>query len=152
MANTYTQVNIHFVFAVRNRKCLIGHEWKDELLKYISGIVRNSKHKLLAINSMPDHVHMLVGLRGHQPYSTFMQDVKGCSSKWINTQSFMDSRFSWQEGYGAFACNGKSVPNVIKYIQNQETHHTKHDFIQEYRSFLETFEPEIDPRTVFILE
>jgi len=149
MADTYTQVNIHFVFAVRNRQCIIAREWKEDLHRYIIGIVHQNKHKLLAINSMPDHVHMLVGLRGHQSYSSLMQDVKGWSSRWINSKKFFESGFSWQAGFGAFACSGLSVPSVVKYILNQEKHHLRKGMAEEYMMFLKQFESEIDSRKLF---
>ena len=100
MANTYTQIFIQFVFASKYRAALIDPTWEDELYKYITGIVRNHKHKMLAINGMPDHVHLLVGFHTTQSISEFMQDVKAYSSKWINERKFVKSRFEWQEGYG----------------------------------------------------
>jgi putative transposase len=152
MADTYTQVHIHFVFAVKNRQCLISKEWKDILHQYIIGIIHQNKHKVLAINSMPDHMHILIGLRGHQSYAALMQEVKGGSSAWINKKGLLDRIFRWQEGYGAFACNGVSVGKVARYIENQEKHHAKKTMTEEYRSFIATFETEIDSRKLFTMD
>jgi REP element-mobilizing transposase RayT len=135
MANAYTQIHIHAVFAVQNRECIISAQWKDELYKYITGIIRNNNHKPLAINGMPDHIHILFGMRPVQSLSDLMQDIKGYSSKWINEKHFIKTKFSWQEGYGAFSYSKSQLPQVISYIENQENHHKKKTFSEEYRSF-----------------
>ena len=129
MANTYTQLHIQTVFAVQNRECIITQDWSDELFKYITGIIRNNNHKLLAINGMPDHVHILFGLRPAQSISDLLQDIKGSSSKWINEREFVRGRFSWQEGYGAFSYSKSQLKQVIQYIENQEDHHRKKTFL-----------------------
>jgi len=103
MANTYTQIHIQIVFAVQNRESVIQNKWKEELYKYITGNVQDDKHKLLAINGMPDHINILIGYRPAQSLPDLMQDVKGSSSKWINEKRFVPGRLSWQEGYGAFS-------------------------------------------------
>ena len=103
MANTYTQIHIQYVFSVQNRDCIIAKSWREELYKYITGIIQKNNHKLLAINGMPDHIHVLVGLRLAQSIADLMQDVKGYSSKWINDKKYVRGKFSWQEGYGAFS-------------------------------------------------
>ena len=149
MANTYTQIHIQAVFAVQNRDCIIQGNWKDELYKYITGIVQNNKHKMLAINGMPDHVHILFGFRPSQSLSDLMQDIKGSSSKWINEKRFIKGKFSWQEGYGAFSYSKSALPNVIQYIKNQEEHHKKRSFIEEYEDLLKEFEIDYDERFVF---
>ena len=136
MANTYTQIHIQAVFVVQNRNCIIQRGWKDELYKYITGIVQNNKHKMLAINGMPDHVHILFGFRPSQSLADLMQDIKGSSSKWINEKRFIKAKFSWQEGYGAFSYSKSDLPNVIQYIKNQEEHHKKRSFIEEYEDML----------------
>ena len=118
MANTYTQLHIHFVFAVKFRKQIILNSWKDELYKYITGIIQNNKHKLIIINGIPDHLHILVGLRPDQSISDLMKDVKQFSSKWINKYKYFDGKFEWQEGYGAFSYSKSHLKNVIKYIEN----------------------------------
>jgi REP element-mobilizing transposase RayT len=149
MANTYTQIHIQAVFAVQNRDCIIGKQWKDELYKYITGIIQNHNHKLLAINGMPDHLHIFFGMRPTQSIADLMQQVKGDSSKWINEKKFIRSKFSWQEGYGAFSYGKSQVHQVIKYIQEQENHHKKKTFIEEYKKFLMAFEIEYDERFIF---
>jgi len=149
MANTYTQIHIQAVFAVQNRECLIQKEWKDELYKYITGIIQNHDHKLLAINGMPDHLHVFFGMRPTQSISDLMKQVKGDASAWINKNGLVRNRFSWQEGYGAFSYGKSQVKPVIKYVQNQEEHHKKKTFIEEYIDFLKAFEIDYDDRYIF---
>lgn len=149
MANTYTQVHIQAVFAVQNRECIIDKAWKDELYKYITGIVQNNGHKMLAINGMPDHVHLLFGMRPNQSLSNLLQDIKGDSSRWINERKFLKGKFSWQEGYGAFSYGRSQVSQVIHYIERQEEHHRKKTFIEEYKEFLSAFEVPYDERFIF---
>ena len=149
MANTYTQIHIQFVFAVKHRDGLIHASFKDELYQYISGIIKNNNHKLLAINGMPDHVHVLVGMRPTQSVSYLLQDIKGSSSKWINDKKFLRVRFEWQEGYGAFSYAKSEVNSVIRYIQNQEEHHRTKSFREEYLMMLKDFDVEFDERYIF---
>ena len=149
MANTFTQFHLQFVFAVKYRDAIIHASWKDELYKYITGIVQNHKHKMLAINGMPDHIHLLIGMRPTQSVSDLMQDVKGDSSRWINEKGFVKRKFEWQEGYGGFSYGASQVPAVIRYIQNQEQHHKKKKFTEEYIDFLEKFNVEYDKRYIF---
>jgi REP element-mobilizing transposase RayT len=149
MSNTYTQVHIHAIFTVQNRDCIINKKWKDELYKYITGIIKHNHHKLLIINGMPDHIHILFGLRPTQSLSDLMQDIKGSSSKWINKKKFVRGKFSWQEGYGAFSYSKSQLPVIIKYIENQEKHHKKKTFIEEYVEFLQKFDVEYDERYIF---
>ena len=149
MANTYTQIHIHSVFAVQGRKCLIGKDWKDDLYKYITGIIRNYGHKVLQINGMPDHVHVLFGFRPTQSLSDLMQQVKQDSSAWINRKGFLQNKFSWQAGYGAFSYSKSQLPGIIRYIQNQEEHHKKMTFTEEYVELLEKFEIDYVQRYIF---
>jgi len=149
MANTYTQIHIHAVFTVQNRECLISNSWKDELYKYISGIVQNNKHKLLAINGMPDHIHILFGFRPSQSLSDLVQDIKGNSSKWINEKRYLKGKFFWQEGYGAFSYSKADLPAVVDYVNNQTLHHKRKSFSEEYIEILKEFEIEYDDRYVF---
>lgn len=125
MPNSYTQLHIQFVFAVQFRKALIQKKWKERLHKYITGIFQQNGHKVLQINSMPDHIHIFIGLRPKQSISSLIQNVKAESSKWINNEFYEPKRFKWQEGYGAFSYSKNHVPRVIKYIQRQEEHHKK---------------------------
>jgi len=149
MANTYTQIHIQAIFAVQNRDCIISNSWKDELYKYIMGIIRNNQHKPLVINGMPDHVHVLFGMMASQSLSDLMQDIKGNSSKWINEKRFLRCRFSWQEGFGAFSYSKSQISNVINYINKQEEHHKKKNFSEEYKEFLQAFNIDYDERYVF---
>ena len=149
MANTYTQIHIQAVFAVRNRSSIILNSWKDELFRYMTGIIQNQGHKVLAINGMPDHIHIFFGMRPTQSLSDLMQDVKGDSSQWINKKGFVTGCFSWQQGFGAFSYSKSSISNVIRYIQNQEAHHKKRTFIEEYLGFLKKFEVDYDKRDLF---
>lgn len=140
---------MHAVFTVQDRMCLINTSWKEELYKYITGIIRNNNHKLLAINGMPDHVHILFGMRPNQSLSDLMQDIKSGSSKWINDKNLVKGRFSWQEGYGAFSYGKSQLSNVINYIERQEERHKKQTFMEEYVELLKLFGVEYDDRYVF---
>jgi putative transposase len=149
MANTYTQIHIHFVFAVKFRHGIIQTKWKGNLYKYITGIVQNNNHKLLEINGMPDHIHILIGLRPSQSISDLMKDVKQGSSLWINENRLTDEHFEWQEGYGAFSHSKSQIDSVIHYIRDQEEHHKKKTFREEYLDFLQKFEIEYDEKYIF---
>lgn len=149
MPNTYTQIHIHFVFAVKYRMALIKSEWKDELYKFITGIFRVNGHKMLQINGVEDHIHIFVGLNPEQSISSLIQNVKTGSSKWINKKRFCPVRFSWQEGYGAFSYSKSQVSSVVRYISNQEKHHQKTTFINEYKKFLMVFEVPYDDKYIF---
>jgi REP element-mobilizing transposase RayT len=149
MANTYTQIYIHVVFAVEGRQNLIVSEHNDELQKYITGIVTAQKHKLIAINNMPDHLHLIVGLRPDAALSDLVRAVKAGSSKFINEKRWVMGRFSWQEGFGAFSHARSQLDTVIRYIQNQQQHHTKKSFRDEYVELLEKFGVEYDQKYIF---
>jgi REP element-mobilizing transposase RayT len=149
MANTYSQIHLHIIFAVKYRQSIIHNSWKDELYRYISGIVQRNKHKMIAINGMPDHIHLLIGMRPTQSISELLQDIKGSSSKWINEKKFIKSRFEWQEGYGVFSYGKSQIKNVINYIENQEEHHKKKTFREEYLEFLKIFEIDFDEKYIF---
>lgn len=149
MANTYTQIHIQTVFSVQNRGCLIQKVWQEELYKYITGIVQNYDHKVLAINGMPDHIHLFIGFRPTQSLSKLMQEVKQDSSKWINQKKFTKEKFSWQSGYGAFSYSKSHVERVIRYIRNQEIHHQKKTFLEEYKEMLNAFGIDYDEKYIF---
>ena len=149
MANTYTQIYIHAVFAVEGRQDLIKPEHNDELQKYITGIVSVQKQKLIAINNMPDHLHLLIGLRPDAALSDLMRDVKAGSSKFINEQHWVMGRFSWQEGFGAFSHSRSQLGTVIRYIENQQKHHARRSFREEYVELLDKFGVEYDQRYIF---
>jgi REP-associated tyrosine transposase len=149
MANTYTQIYVHVVFAVEGRQNLIQPEHNDELQKYISGIVSAQRHKLVAINDMPDHLHVLIGLRPDSSLSDLVRDVKANSSRFINEQHWVKGRFSWQEGFGAFSYSRSQLGTVIRYIENQQRHHGKQSFRDEYIELLEKFGVEYAGRYIF---
>ncbi|MDN3657133.1 IS200/IS605 family transposase [Ferruginibacter paludis] len=149
MPNTYTQIHIQFVFAVKYRLALIAMPWKNELHQYITGIIQNKTHKMLQVNSMPDHLHMLIGFRPDENMSQLVQIVKSENTKWINDNQLCCEKFGWQDSFGAFSYSKSHVPNVIRYIQNQEMHHRKQTFREEYITFLKAFEIDYDERYIF---
>lgn len=149
MANTYTQVHIQVVFAVKNRSSLIHATWEDALFRYITGIIQNHGHRVLQVNGMPDHVHILFGMKPDQALSDLIKQVKQDSSKWINQQGYVQGRFSWQAGYGAFSYSKSQIPRVVRYIQNQKEHHKKKTFREEYLEFLKAFEIDFNEGYIF---
>lgn len=151
MANTYSQIYIHIVFTPAHRHCLIPKLHKEELHKYITGIVQNKGHKLLAINAMPDHIHMFVGLKPTASVSHLVRDIKNNSSGFINDQQWIRGKFNWQEGYGAFSYGHSQIDTVVKYIQHQEEHHKKQSFQEEYLALLQKFDVAYDKKYVFDL-
>lgn len=149
LANTYTQIYIQVVFAVKGRQSLIRKEWKDGLHKYMTGIIQNYGHKVLQINGVADHVHILMSMKPSQSISDLMKQVKQDSSKWINQSGYVRGRFSWQAGYGAFSYSPDAVPKVIQYIQNQEEHHSTKPFYEEYLKFLDEYEVDYNEQYLF---
>jgi len=149
MANTYSQVYLQFVFAVKGRQSLINQTHNDELQKYITGIVQNRKQKMLAINNMPNHLHLFVGFGTTMSMADFMEEVKSISSKFINEKRWMRDKFEWQRGYGVFSYSHSQIDNVIKYIINQQEHHKTRTFKEEYLDFLKKFGVEYDERYLF---
>lgn len=148
MANTFTQIYLHLVFAVQNRMSLIQPDWKEELYKYITGIVQNNGHKLITINGIPNHLHIAVGYKPHQLIPELMQDIKGYSSKWINEKRFVRGKFNWQSGYGAFSFSSSHMDRVVKYIQNQEKHHKRKTFQDEYKELMDKYDIRYDERYI----
>lgn len=149
MANTYTQIYIQIVFAVKGRQNLISKENREELHKFITGIITNRGQKLFTVFAMPDHVHILVSMSPNVCISDLVRDIKAGSSKFINDSKWVNGKFNWQEGFGAFSYSKSSVDNVVKYILNQEEHHKKKTFKDEYLGFLEKFEIEYDSKYLF---
>jgi len=149
MANTYSQIYIQTVFAVNGRASLILPEWEDELFKYITGIVTGQKQKLIAINGMPDHIHMFVSMDTSCPISKLMNEVKTSSNEFINNSQFLKGKFEWQKGYGAFSYSKSQIDRVVKYILNQKMHHKKLNFREEYLQFLKAFEIEYKEEYLF---
>ena len=149
MANTYSQLYIHIVFAVKGRQNLISENWKDEIYKYITGIVTNKEQKLIAINGMPDHIHILIGLKPDMSISDLVRDIKSNSSKFINDRKWINGKFEWQTGFGAFSYSHSQLTNVIHYIQRQEEHHKVKTFKEEYIEFLKLFNIEFKDEYLF---
>jgi REP element-mobilizing transposase RayT len=142
MAGTFSQIYIQVVFAVKGRQSLILPQWEEELFKYISGIVKNKEQKLLAINGMPDHIHIFIGMKPSCCLSDLVREIKKSSNEFVNEKRFCKSKFSWQEGFGAFSYSYSALDNVIAYIQNQKEHHKKQLFKDEYKEFLDKFQIE----------
>jgi len=149
MANTYTQLNVHGVFSVLNRENFLLDKFRPELFKYISGILKNSKQFPLAVNGYRDHVHIFFELHPTTSVSEIMQSVKANSSKWINENKFLSGKFRWQSGYGAFTYSRSQRDNVISYIVNQEQHHAKQSFKDEYLDLLRKFEIDYNDTYLF---
>lgn len=149
MANTYSQLYIQVVFAVKGRENLISNKWEDELQKYICGIVNGQKQKVYAINNMPDHIHILLSIKPDIALSNLMREIKTNSSKWINERKLVLGKFQWQEGFGAFSYSQSQIDTVINYIKNQKEHHSKKSFKEEYLEMLEKFEIDYDEKYVF---
>ena len=149
MAGTYSQINIHIVFAVQGRQNLLQKPWRDKVFKYMCGIIKNKGHKPIIVNGVSDHVHAFIGLRPVMALSDLVRDVKNNSTNFINDNKWVKSRFCWQEGYGAFSYSNSQIPYVYNYILNQESHHSKQTFQDEYLDFLKRFEVEHDVKYLF---
>lgn len=149
MANTYSQIYIQIVFAVQGRQNLLAKEWRQEVFKYMSGIIKNKGQKPIIVNGVEDHVHAFVGSKPAMALSDLVRDIKNNSSKFINDNNWIKGKFNWQEGYGAFSYSHSQVEDVYNYILNQEQHHTKQTFQDEYMGFLKKFEIEHDVKYLF---
>jgi len=145
----YSQVYVQVIFAVKNRESLIHGKWEDILYKYITGIVKNKGQKLLAINGMPDHVHILLALKTSCRLSDLIRDLKKGSNEFVNSKGFTKFKFQWQEGYGAFSYSRSALDDVINYINRQKEHHEKIAFSQEYKYFLMKYEIEFKDEYLF---
>lgn len=149
MPNTYSQIYIQIVFAVQGRQNLIHEKHREELHRYITGIVQKRGHKMLSIFCMPDHVHLLVGLSPAQSISDLARDIKAGSSNFINDNKWVLSKFNWQEGYGAFSYSRSQIGKVANYIDNQVEHHKQKSFKEEYLDILKKSEIEYDEKYLF---
>jgi REP element-mobilizing transposase RayT len=149
MPNTYTQIHIHAVFAVKNRQAIIHDAIRVRVEKYITGIVQNSGHKLLSIYCMPDHTHLFIGFRPTQSLSDLMREVKSKSAEFVNQEKLTTAKFNWQEGYGAFSYSHSHVQSLIDYILHQPKHHRKKTFQEEYLELLRKFEISYDEKYLF---
>ena len=149
MSVTYSQIYIQVVFAVKGRQNLIGKDWKDDLYKYIAGIIKGKDQKSIIVNGMPDHIHSFIGLRPSMAISDLVRDIKNNSSNFANENKFLKGKFSWQEGYGAFSYSHSHIQRVYNYILNQEKHHKKKTFKEEYIGFLNKFNLECNEKYLF---
>ena len=149
MANTYTQIYLHIVFSVKGRQNLVLKNWQDELHKYICGIVNGKEQKVYAIGGMPDHIHILLSIKPNIAISDLVRDIKANSSKWINEKRLITGLFQWQEGFGAFSYSKSQLDTIIAYINNQEQHHEKKKFRDEYLELLQKFDVEYDEKYLF---
>lgn len=150
MANTYTQIYLHVIIVVKRRANLISNDWKESLLKYITGIITAKQQKLMIINGVADHLHLLIGIKPDCCLSDLMREVKSNSSKWINDNKYTSEKFQWQEGFAGFSVSNSGVKNVIQYILNQEEHHKKKKFREEYIKLLNEYE--IDYQEPYLFE
>lgn len=149
MPNTYTQLYIQYVFAVKYRAAVLDTAWDEEMRKYITGIFQNNGHKMLAINNVNDHIHIFGGLNPKQSISDLMRLTKCDSSEWINKKRLTKQPFRWQEGYGAFSYHESDIDRIVKYVINQQEHHKTISFPDEYRGILKEFNVEYDDRYLF---
>ena len=149
MAGTFSQIYIQVVFAVKNKNSLIEKSWKEELYKYITGIVQNKGQKMLAINGTSDHIHFLIGMKPTCALSDLIREIKKSSNAFVKEKQYSKYAFQWQEGYGAFSYSHSSLENVIRYIDNQEEHHRKRSFKEEYHDFLIKYNIEFKEEFLF---
>jgi len=149
MANTYHQVYLQTVFAVKYRAAVIDKKWKTKLLGVIGNLINETGCKTIIVNGVEDHVHCFLGLKPVVSISELMKTVKAKSSKYINDHRLTENRFEWQEGYGVFSYSQSHIDSVYKYIANQEEHHRKQTFKDEYLSFLGKFKVDYEERYIF---
>lgn len=149
MSGTYSQLYIQVVFAVKGRANLISPKWKDELHKYIAGIIKGKNQKPIIVNGMPDHIHAFIGLKPSMSISYLVRDIKNNSTNFINDNKLVRGKFLWQEGYGAFSYSHSQIENVYNYILNQEKHHKKKLFSEEYFEFLKKYEIDYNEKYLF---
>lgn len=149
MANTYTQIYLHMVFAVASREALIAPEWKNDLYRYMTGAFQKRGHKIIAIGGMPDHVHVFIGYKITDPVPDMVQSIKIQSSRWVNDHKLTRCKFAWQSGYGAFSYSRDRIPSISNYISNQESHHKNVTFINEYQRILRQCGIDYNPQFLF---
>lgn len=149
MPGTYSQIYIHLVFSVKGRQSLIHAKWEERLYQYITGIVQGKEQKMMAINGMPDHIHILIGMKPSCCLSDLVREIKKSSNEFIKDNNFTTQKFSWQEGFGAFSCSKSHMNNVVRYILNQKEHHKKSTFKEEYIDLLHEYEIEYNEKFLF---
>jgi len=149
MANTYTQLFVHIIFSTKGREKVLSKHFRDEIFKYISGILKHKNQKPFAVNGTIDHIHILVGMEPNITVSDLVRDIKHSSTNFIKEKKFIKHKFNWQKGFGAFTYSKSQLDSVINYIINQEEHHKRQTFEEEYIKFLKLFEVEYDSKYVF---
>lgn len=149
MSDTYSKIYLQYVFSVRDRECILRPEWRNDLFEYMAGIVRTKGQKPIIVGGYYDHVHLFVGIKPEMSISDLIRDVKTCSTKFIKDNRFVRCNFSWQKGYGVFSYSQTQVRAVYDYILNQEEHHKKRTFKDEYLDFLQKFEIEYNEKYLF---
>ena len=149
MAGTYSQIYIQIVFAVQGRGNFLQNPWRDEVLKYISGIIKGKQQKPIIVNGVKNHVHIFVGLKPSMAISDLVRDIKNNSTNFINENKWVNGKFSWQEGFGSFSYSHSQIEQVYNYILNQEEHHRQKTFKEEYLEFLKKFDVDYDERYLF---
>ena len=149
MAGTFSQIYIQVVFAVKGRENLIAKPWRDELHKYIAGIIKGKEQKSIIVNGVADHIHCFVGLKPSMTISDLVRDIKNNSTNFINGKNLVKGKFSWQEGYGVFSYSHSQINDVYNYILNQEEHHKRKTFKEEYLELLNKFEIPYEERFLF---
>ena len=149
MAGTFSQIYIQVVFAIQGRQNLLQKEWRQEVFKYMAGIIKNKGQKPIIINGVEDHVHVFVGLKPSMALSDLVRDIKNNSSNFINDHKWVAGKVNWQEGYGAFSYSHSQIEAVYNYIEHQEQHHARQTFKDEYLDLLKKFEIEHDPKYLF---
>lgn len=149
MAGTFSQLYIQVVFAVKGRENQIALPWRDELHKYIAGIIKGKEQKSIIVNGVADHIHCFIGLKPSMPISDLVRDIKNNSTNFINSKKFVTGKFAWQEGYGVFSYSHSQVNDVYNYILNQQEHHKKQTFKEEYLEFLNRFDVPYNERYLF---
>lgn len=149
MPGTYSQIYIQVVFAVQNRNSLIHHSWEERLYQYITAIVQNQGQKMLAINGMPDHIHLFIGIKPSCRISDLVREIKKSTNELINEKKLSKFKFNWQEGYGAFSYSDSQISNVVQYIMRQKEHHKKQTFKEEYFQFLKDFNIQYEEKYLF---
>lgn len=149
MAGTYSQIYVQIIFAVKGRENLIARHWRSDLHKYITGIIKGKEQKSIIVNGVADHIHCFIGLRPSMSISDLTRDIKNNSSKFVNENKWVKGKFQWQDGYGAFSYSHSQIQQVYDYILNQEEHHEKKTFKEEYLGFLDKFQIEYKPEFLF---
>jgi len=138
--STFTQLYVHIIFGTSGRICILHGDKQNQIQKYITGIIKNRGHTPIIINGMPDHIHILIGLNPDKTISDLVKEIKRCSTNYINEHGWFRGKFKWQQGYGAFSYGQSQLQKIIRYIKNQERHHRKRSFREEYKQLLDSFE------------